>query len=91
MVERNRWMSWISGYNKNLEEVYKNHTYITKKQKKKEGKKGTNEKNKEEKGKNSAQREDIFKSFGGYNSVQRLKSHTQGFDLLHCMISMLTY
>ena len=49
MVERNRWMSWISGYNKNLEEVYKNHTYITKKQKKKEGKKGTNEKNKEEK------------------------------------------
>ena len=80
----------LSGYNKNLENVYKNYTYITKKGEKKKRrtkKKGINGKNREENGKNSSQREDIFKSFDGYNSMQPLKRHTQGLDLLHCMIS----
>jgi len=44
-------------------------------------------KNREEKGENSAQRKGIFKSFDGHNPVQRLKRHTQGFDLLYFTIS----
>ena len=71
----------LSGFNKNLEEIYKNHTYIPKKRLEE------NERKNREKCESSSQCEDIFKSFDGYNSVQRLKRHTQGFELLHYTIS----
>ena len=75
---------WVgfSDYNKNLEEVYKNYTYIPTK-----GGWKQNGKNREEKGEIYAQLGGIFKSFDGYNSMQQLKRHTQSFDLLHCTIS----